>query len=88
MQHSRYEPLGIEVHLTEVDVGCATGKRQYEKGFVVEAGKQCEAWGEVEEQKQAEVYSALLQACLDSPACKNFETWGFTDEHTWRQGKW
>ena len=25
----------------------------------------------------------MLQACLASPMCKSFETWGFTDLHTW-----
>ena len=69
---ARYEALGVEVHMTEVDVGC------------VQTTKTCPEWGETQEKKQAEVYAALLAACLDSPACTSFETWGLTDLHTWR----
>eukprot|EP00039_Didymoeca_costata_P007078 m.96127 g.96127 ORF g.96127 m.96127 type:complete len:381 (+) comp13530_c0_seq5:34-1176(+) len=32
---------------------------------------------------QAQIYGGLLEVCLRVPACKNFETWGFTDKHTW-----
>jgi len=39
--------------------------------------------GTSQEQQQATFYSSLFQACLQSPACKSFETWGFTDKHTW-----
>lgn len=72
----RYEDLGIEVHLTEVDVGCISKDE-----------KTCDHWSDNEEQQQAEVYAALLQACLDHSNCKSFETWGFTDAHTWRSGQ-
>ena len=32
---------------------------------------------------QANIYASLLNACLSVPACRSFETWGFTDLHTW-----
>ena len=40
---------------------------------------------------QAVIYGDILQACLDNVlpgpsgkgGCKSFETWGFTDRHTW-----
>ena len=35
------------------------------------------------EQQQGELYATLLKACLDTDACTNFETWGFTDAHSW-----
>ena len=35
------------------------------------------------EQRQADLYAALLQACVDEPKCTNFETWGWTDKYTW-----
>ena len=44
-------------------------------------------WGPDSEQQQAEVYAALLGACLDNVACESFETWGFTDLHTWRPAR-
>jgi endo-1,4-beta-xylanase len=34
--------------------------------------------------QQARVYAGLLSVCLAEPACKNFETWGFTDKYTWK----
>ena len=33
---------------------------------------------------QAAVYRGLLDACLANAACKNFETWGYTDKYTWK----
>ena len=68
----RLVALGLEVHITEMDVRC-TG---------------CTA---ARLDLQAKVYSDILQACLDNVAptnpngkggCKSFETWGFTDKHT------
>ena len=36
-----------------------------------------------EAEEQAQLYGDLLQVCLDSDYCTNFETWGFTDLYTW-----
>lgn len=41
------------------------------------------SWDKTAEQEQAKLYADLLQVCLEVPACKNFETWGFTDKYTW-----
>jgi len=63
----RYGALGLEVHLTEMDVSSAN------------------QWGPNEQQEQAQVYAAILDICLSlNQTCKNFETWGFTDKHTWK----
>lgn len=32
---------------------------------------------------QATIYRDVLNACLGQPACKAFQTWGFTDAHSW-----
>lgn len=42
------------------------------------------SWSQSSETEQAKIYADLLQACLDTPACKSFETWGFTDKYTWK----
>jgi len=42
------------------------------------------SWSSSNEQKQAQIYANLLQACLDVSACKSFETWGLTDKYTWK----
>jgi endo-1,4-beta-xylanase len=33
--------------------------------------------------EQAKVYKDILDACLRQPACTLFQTWGFTDRHSW-----
>jgi len=33
--------------------------------------------------RQADLYAAILDCCLREPACKGFQTWGFTDKHSW-----
>merc|ERR1711874_182736 len=57
----RYSDIGLEVHITELDIRC----------------------GDNGEQEQARIYAELLQACVDVPSCKSFQTWGFTDDLTW-----
>jgi len=57
---------------TQVDVSCG-GWPDYG----------CPVWGDAQRQQQARVYAGLLGACMDAPNCKSFETWGFTDAHTW-----
>ncbi len=37
-------------------------------------------------ERQAEVYSRVLSLCLEMPACKAYQTWGFTDRYTWLRG--
>lgn len=71
---ARLVALGMEVHITELDVRCAL------------------PCGDDRLAIQAKIYGDLLQACLDNSkptnpngkgGCKSFETWGFTDLHTW-----
>jgi endo-1,4-beta-xylanase len=34
-------------------------------------------------QAQANIYKNVLNACLQQPACKGLQTWGFTDKYSW-----
>src|SRR5215831_670527 len=34
-------------------------------------------------QAQASIYANVLNACLQQPACKGLQTWGFTDKYSW-----
>ena len=34
-------------------------------------------------QAQATTYQRILNVCLQNPGCTAFQTWGFTDKHTW-----
>lgn len=33
--------------------------------------------------RQAQIYRDVLGVCLRQPACRGFQTWGFTDKHSW-----
>jgi len=66
----RYADLGLQIHMTEIDVSCATN------------GQAC-TWTPEKATQQATVYQGLLQQCVDQPKCTNFETWGYTDKYTW-----
>ena len=68
----RYADIGVDVHFTEIDIRCNhTGECNFEQ------------WPYVSLDTQATLYSNLLTVCLESPNCKSFETWGFTDKYSW-----
>jgi endo-1,4-beta-xylanase len=35
---------------------------------------------------QARIYGEITKACVQQPACKLIQTWGFTDKHSWIPG--
>jgi len=61
--------LGLQVHITELDVRLPVDSR----------GNASQA----ELMVQATKYRQILTACIQSPACKAFQTWGFTDKYSW-----
>lgn len=69
-----YGDLGLEVHITEIDVSCSGCSGNSDSTQNV---------------KQAQVYKKALEACIvDNPGvCTAFLSWGITDEHTWK-GVW
>lgn len=60
--------LGLEVHVTEMDVATDGFSRTPEET----------------EARRAQLYGQILKACLATPRCTTFVTWGFTDRYTWR----
>jgi len=64
----RLGELGLDVHMTEIDVKCANG------------GGSCT---DAKLKTQATIYARLLDVCLDTPNCKSYQSWGFTDKYTW-----
>ncbi len=64
----KYACLGLEVHITEMDV-------KIRKADVNTTAKSLE--------KQKIVYEKIARICAESPSCKSFTTWGFTDKYTW-----
>ena len=70
---ARYGAMGVEVHVTELDLVCSQSN-----------GYDC-SWSDDIEAQQGRLYADLLDLCLEEPACTNFETWGFTDKYTWQE---
>ena len=66
---NRLGELGLEVHVTEMDVGIGVNQEYNLTRLAV----------------QANIFGGMLQACLTvgPRVCKNFEMWGFTSEHSW-----
>jgi endo-1,4-beta-xylanase len=66
---ARLTALGVQVHITELDVSLPVDS----SGI---PAKQ-------DQLHQAEVYRAIVRACLQSPGCTAIQTWGFTDKYSW-----
>jgi endo-1,4-beta-xylanase len=67
---ARLAALGLQVHITEMDVGLPTDA----SGRVADESLL---------RRQAEIYRRVAEACLRQPRCTAFQTWGFTDKYTW-----
>ncbi len=66
----RLAELGLEIHITEMDV-----RLQYSTSD-----------NETKLAEQADLYRAVLSVCLSAPNCKAFLTWGLTDRYSWIPG--
>jgi endo-1,4-beta-xylanase len=66
----RLGDLGLQVQITEMDV-----RTQYSPASLPEKLKE-----------QANVYRQVMAACLQSPTCSGFSTWGLTDRYSWIPG--
>ncbi|OGO28464.1 MAG: hypothetical protein A2Z16_09310 [Chloroflexi bacterium RBG_16_54_18] len=66
----RLANLGLQTHITEMDV-----RIQYGKGTRTEKLA-----------LQAEIYRDILSVCLEQPNCRFFSTWGASDLHSWIPG--
>jgi endo-1,4-beta-xylanase len=70
---SRLAALGLQVQITELDVGLpipANGQLRDPK----------------DARRQADLYALVARACVENPACTAFQTWGFTDKYSWIPG--
>jgi endo-1,4-beta-xylanase len=69
---ARIAALGLQVHITEMDVGLPVDGNGLANPDDLS--------------RQAEIYGIVASACLRQPACTAFQTWGFTDKYTWIPG--
>jgi len=66
---ARLAALGLQVHITELDVSLPV-----------------DANGVARREdllRQAEIYRAIVRACLQNHGCTAIQTWGFTDKYSW-----
>lgn len=66
---ARLTALGLQVHITELDVSVPLDSH---------AGARAQDLA-----RQAEVYRAVVRACLNRRGCTAIQTWGFTDKYSW-----
>ena len=67
---ARLTALGVEVHITEMDVALPVGVT----GSLVDPADLA---------KQADIYRFVTTTCLANRGCTAIQTWGFTDKYTW-----
>lgn len=63
----RLARLGLEIHITEMDVPI------FDFVFVTQS----------QLRSQARIYREMLAECLKNESCTSFTTWGFTDRYSW-----
>lgn len=66
---ARLTALGLQVHLTELDVRIPVDSNGSASADALAA--------------QAKVYGDIVTVCLKHPRCTAIQTWGFTDKHSW-----
>ncbi len=71
---ARLTKLGIQVHITELDVSLPLSE-----GGVQNEGK----LSKDDLRSQADVYRGIVRGCLRSAGCTAIQTWGFTDKYSW-----
>jgi endo-1,4-beta-xylanase len=66
---ARLTTLGVQVHITELDVSVPLDSSNRARPEDLN--------------RQAEVYRAIVRACLNNRGCTAIQTWGFTDKYSW-----
>lgn len=66
----RLAKLGLQAHITEMDVRIQYGKQSVEEKLTLQAG----------------IYSDIMTVCLQQPNCRFFSTWGASDRYSWIPG--
>jgi endo-1,4-beta-xylanase len=66
---ARFTALGVQVHITEMDVALPVDVKGNARPEDLK--------------KQADIYRAIVDACLSHRGCTAIQTWGFTDKYSW-----
>lgn len=66
---ARLTELGLQVHITELDVDLPVDSNgSFSKDDLA---------------RQAEIYRDVVRVCMQNPRCTAIQTWGFTDKYSW-----
>jgi endo-1,4-beta-xylanase len=65
----RLTALGVQVHITELDVSLPVDSNG--------------SFAKVDLARQGDIYRGVVRACLQNPGCTAIQTWGFTDKYSW-----
>lgn len=75
---ARLTALGLQVHITELDVSLpASPPSSLNEGSAAQLIQNNDLL------RQAQAYRAVVHACLQNPGCTAIQTWGFTDKYSW-----
>jgi endo-1,4-beta-xylanase len=66
---ARLTALGVQVQITELDVSLPLDSSGLARAEDLS--------------RQADMYRAIVRACLNSAGCTAIQTWGFTDKYSW-----
>ena len=83
---NRLAALGLQVHITEMDVGLPlrTGERASGQSSNPAPGSGSTlALDDADVRQQAELYGLVAGVCARNLGCTAFQTWGFTDRYSW-----
>jgi endo-1,4-beta-xylanase len=83
--------IGLQMHLTSggIDISSLTSNMQRfaQLGLQIYITEMDVRFttplSAADRQAQASIYGNVLNACLQQPACKGLQTWGFTDKYSW-----
>ena len=73
---NRLAALGLQVHITELDVGLPVVSGDQASGPPSNADS-------TDARQQADLYGRVAGVCPRNPGCTAFQTWGFTDRYSW-----
>jgi endo-1,4-beta-xylanase len=66
---ARLTALGLQVHITELDVELPIDSRG--------------SFSTDDLERQAEIYRGVVRVCMQNLRCTAIQTWGFTDKYSW-----
>jgi endo-1,4-beta-xylanase len=75
---ARLTGLGLVVHITELDVSLPVSPPGDVGGHSMPNNLL-----DNDLLRQAQIYRAVVHACLQNPGCTAIQTWGFTDKYSW-----